>query len=251
MVHAPLAELASEIASALGCRPDLFRRLERLAELAPRPAVFTTSFGVEDQIITHVIAALRLPIGLATLDTGRLFPETTSLWARTERHYGLAVRPYMPEASCTQALIARWGVEGFKASVEARLACCHVRKVAPLTLALAKAGTWITGLRATQSHERGQLMLAEWDETNGLIKANPLADWSREAVAGFAKEHDVPVSDLHAKGFASIGCAPCTRSLAPGEPERAGRWWWEAEDKKECGLHLPAHPLPEFSLPAD
>jgi len=235
-------ELASKIASALAAPPDLGLRLRALVELAPHPAVFTTSFGLEDQILTHAIAASRLPIEFVTLDTGRLFQETISLWARTERSYGIAVRAILPDAARTQALITRWGVEGFKASVEARQACCHVRKVAPLALALANAGTWITGLRATQSRARGQVMLAEWDETHGLVKANPLADWSREAAMAFAKDHDVPLNELHAKGFASMGCAPCTRALAPGEPERAGRWWWEEEGKKECGLHLPARP---------
>jgi phosphoadenosine phosphosulfate reductase len=251
MVRSPRAKLASEIASALGRSSDLFQRLELLVELAPSPVVFTTSFGVEDQIVTHVIATSRLPVELVTLDTGRLFPETISLWARTERHYGIVVRPFVPEALSTQAVMARWGVEGFKASVEARQACCHVRKVAPLAMALAEARAWITGLRATQSRARGHVTLAAWDEIHGLVKANPLADWSREAVAAFATEHDVPVSELHAKGFASIGCAPCTRALAPGEPERAGRWWWEEQEgKKECGLHLPAHPIADISTPA-
>jgi phosphoadenosine phosphosulfate reductase len=238
MVSGSRAELASKIASVLAASTDLRWRLRHLLELVPRPAVFTTSFGLEDQIVTHAIATSRLPIELVTLDTGRLFQETISLWARTERSYGIAVRPLLPDAADTQALIGRWGVEGFRASVEARRACCLVRKVAPLALGLAGAGTWITGLRATQSLARGKVGLAEWDGAHGVLKVNPLADWSREAVLAYAQQHDVPVNELHAKGFASIGCAPCTRALAPGEPERAGRWWWEEEGKKECGLHL-------------
>jgi phosphoadenosine phosphosulfate reductase len=234
----PRAELASKIASELAALADKGERLTRLLELAPGPAVLTTSFGLEDQVLTHAIAASRLPVTLATLDTGRLFPETIAVWAETERRYGAKVRAFIPDAVETQALISRFGVEGFKSSVEARLACCHVRKVKPLAQALAGAGTWITGLRASQSRARQDVRFAEWDEAHGLIKVNPLADWTREAALAFAVDHDVPLNALHAKGFASIGCAPCTRALAPGEPERAGRWWWEEEGKKECGLHL-------------
>ncbi|SDR41809.1 phosphoadenosine phosphosulfate reductase [Rhizobiales bacterium GAS191] len=246
MAQASQGELALQVASAFAASPDLVGRLRCLVDLAPSPAVFTTSFGLEDQVLTHVIARARLPVEFVTLDTGRLFPETVAVWARTEQAYGIAVRAVLPDAASTEALLARDGVEGFKASVEARLACCHVRKVVPLARALAGAGTWITGLRASQSRSRGALVFAEWDEAHGVLKANPLADWTREAVAAFAAEHAIPVNELHAKGFASIGCAPCTRALAPGEPERAGRWWWEEEGKQECGLHLPLRRKPEL-----
>jgi len=243
------AELASKIASEIAASSEPGARLARLLELAPGPAVFTTSFGLEDQVLTHVIAALDLPVELVTLDTGRLFQETIALWAATERRYGLKVRAFLPDAAQLQALISQWGVDGFRSSVEARLACCHVRKVVPLSTALAEARIWITGLRASQSPAREQVRLAEWDETHALIKVSPLADWSRPAVIAFAQKHDLPLNELHAKGFASIGCAPCTRALAPGEPERAGRWWWEAEGKKECGLHLRPPPA-GLSAPA-
>jgi len=239
MASASGSGLASRIASSLASSMDLEARLRCLAELAPLPAVFTTSFGLEDQVLTHAIASAGLSVELVTLDTGRLFPETLALWALTERVYGLKVRAVLPHTPSMELLIARDGVEGFRASLAARHACCHVRKVAPLSRALAGASTWITGLRAAQSDERRGSPFAEWNETHGLLKVNPIADWTREAVSAFVSEHCVPINELHAKGFASIGCAPCTRAIAPGEPERAGRWWWEDEGKKECGLHLP------------
>jgi phosphoadenosine phosphosulfate reductase len=238
MASASRSGLASRIASSLGTSVDLEARLRCIAEQAPSPAVFTTSFGLEDQVLTHMIASAGLPVELITLDTGRLFPETMALWALTERIYGVKVRAVLPDALSTEMLIARDGVEGFRGSLSARRACCHVRKVAPLSRALASASTWITGLRATQSDERRGLPFAEWDETHTVLKVNPIADWTRQAVSSFVSEHRVPTNELHAKGFASIGCAPCTRAIAPGEPERAGRWWWEDEGKKECGLHL-------------
>ena len=243
MAAASRSEFAAEVASEIGRHTGLERRLSRLLELAAGPAVFTTSFGLEDQVLTHVIATSSLPIELATLDTGRLFPETISVWAETERRYGLNVRAFAPDAVETEGLVARFGAHGFRSSVEARLACCHIRKVVPLARALEGAGIWITGLRASQSRARHEVSFAEWDDAHAVLKVNPLADWSREAVLDFAKENDVPLNELHSKGFASIGCAPCTRAILPGEPERAGRWWWEnAEEeewqgKKECGLH--------------
>ena len=243
------SELAAHVASAFGAAPDLASRLRCLVDLAPSPLVFTTSFGLEDQVLTHAIAAARLPVAFVTLDTGRLFPETVALWARTERAFGIRVRAVLPDAASTEALMARDGVEGFKTSLEARQACCHLRKVLPLRRALAGAGTWIPGLRASQSRSRASLAFAEWDEAHGVLKANPLVDWTREAVVAFAAEHSVPVNELHAKGFASIGCAPCSRALAPGEPERAGRWWWEQEGKQECGLHLPSRRKAEPVMP--
>jgi phosphoadenosine phosphosulfate reductase len=231
--------LASRIASSLGASVDLEARLRSVAEQAPSRVVFTTSFGLEDQVLTHVIASAGLPVELVTLDTGRLFPETVALWALTERIYGVRVRSVLPDAPSTEMLVARDGVEGFRASLAARQACCHVRKVAPLSRALAGASTWITGLRTAQSDERRGSPLAEWDETHAVLKINPIADWTREALSTFVSEHRVPINELHAKGFASIGCAPCTRAIMPGEPERAGRWWWEDDGKKECGLHPP------------
>jgi phosphoadenosine phosphosulfate reductase len=215
-------------------------RLAAFRAAVPGRIIFTTSFGIEDQMVTHLIAQARLDITLATLDTGRLFPETYALWAETEARYGLKITPYAPEASGVEAFIRENGINGFYAAPEARRACCAVRKVHPLARALDGAAGWITGLRADQSANRAGLAMVSRDEARGLIKLNPLFDLTRADIAAFCAKHHVPVNPLHERGFLSIGCAPCTRALEPGEPERAGRWWWEEETKKECGLHIGA-----------
>ena len=214
--------------------PERIATLRR--EIAGRIA-FTTSFGLEDQMVLHWIAQSGLDIDVVTLDTGRLFPEIYELWAETENRYGIRVRAVYPRHADLEALVARQGINGFYRSKEERLSCCHVRKVEPLNRALAGAQAWITGLRGDQSVHRAGMGVLERDPERGLLKLNPLFDWTRDALLAFAKQHAVPINPLHAKGFASIGCAPCTRPIAQGEPERAGRWWWEQEDKKECGLH--------------
>jgi phosphoadenosine phosphosulfate reductase len=217
---------------------DLFERMAAIRRQIPGRVVFTTSFGLEDQAIAHAIFAQALAIDVATLDTGRLFPETYDVWAETERRYGIRVLTFTPEHRAVEALIAGQGIDGFRSSVEARLGCCAVRKVVPLARALDGAAAWITGLRADQSADRAQVPPALFDDERGLIKVNPLFDWSRERAREFVCAHDVPCNALHERGFLSIGCAPCTRAVMPGEPERAGRWWWEQSQKKECGLHV-------------
>ena len=217
---------------------DLFERLTAIRAQIPGRVVFTTSFGLEDQAIAHAIFAQALTIDVATLDTGRLFPETYDLWAETERRYGVRVQAFAPEHRAVETLIAAQGIDGFRSSVAARLDCCAVRKVAPLARALDGAAAWITGLRADQSADRAQVPPALFDEERRLIKVNPLFDWTRERTREFVRAHDVPYNALHERGFLSIGCAPCTRAVMPGEPERAGRWWWEQSQKKECGLHV-------------
>jgi phosphoadenosine phosphosulfate reductase len=217
---------------------DLFERVAAIRAQIPGRVVFTTSFGLEDQAIAHAIFAQALPIDVATLDTGRLFPETHDVWAETERRYGVRVLAFAPEHHSVEALVARQGIDGFRSSVEARLDCCGVRKVAPLARALDGSAAWITGLRAGQSADRAQLLPALFDEERRLLKVNPLFDWTRENTLEFVRAHDVPCNVLHERGFLSIGCAPCTRAVMPGEPERAGRWWWEQSQKKECGLHV-------------
>ena len=217
---------------------DLFERLAAIRRQIPGRVVFTTSFGLEDQAIAHAIFAQALAIDVATLDTGRLFPETYDVWAETERRYGVRVLAFTPEHRAVEALIAGQGIDGFRSSVEARLDCCAVRKVAPLARALDGSAAWITGLRAGQSADRAQLAPALFDEERGLLKVNPLFDWTRDRTREFVRTHDVPCNALHERGFLSIGCAPCTRAVMPGEPERAGRWWWEQSQKKECGLHV-------------
>jgi phosphoadenosine phosphosulfate reductase len=217
---------------------DLFQRLQTIRSLIPGRIVFTTSFGLEDQAISHAIFTPALAIEVATLDTGRLFPQTHDVWAETERRYRVRVAAFTPEHRSLEALIAGQGIDGLRSSVDARLACCAVRKVVPLARALDGAAAWITGLRADQSADRAGVPPAVVDEQRRLIKVNPLFDWTRQRTAEFVRAHDVPCNALHERGFLSIGCAPCTRAVALGEPERAGRWWWEQSQKKECGLHL-------------
>ncbi|HEX9963463.1 MAG TPA: phosphoadenylyl-sulfate reductase [Allosphingosinicella sp.] len=217
---------------------DPGERLEALRLSTAGRIVFTTSFGLEDQALAHIIFSRKLDIEVATLDTGRLFPSTYKLWEQTERRYGVRIRSWHPDQAALAEFVAAAGINGFYDSKEARLGCCSVRKVEPLGRALAGASAWVTGLRSDQSDGRGGVELAAWDEARGLVKFAPLFDWSRERVAEFCAAQDVPVNELHARGFPSIGCEPCTRAVAPGEPERAGRWWWENDEARECGLHV-------------
>jgi phosphoadenosine phosphosulfate reductase len=217
---------------------DLAERLIAIRAAVAGRLVFTTSFGLEDQALTHALVTAGVDVAFATLDTGRLFPETLDVWARTQARYGIRIASFAPEATRVEALVAADGVDGFYRSLEARKACCHARKVEPLARVLRVAAGWITGLRADQSNARGETPLAVDDVQHRLVKFNPLADWSRERVADYVRAHAVPINALHERGFLSIGCAPCSRAVAPGEPERAGRWWWEDAGKKECGLHV-------------
>lgn len=216
---------------------DLEQRLALLAQTG-RNVVFTSSLGIEDQVLTAVIAGCAPTIRVVTLQTGRLFDETLALIGRTEQRFGLAIEQYHPDADAVAGYIDSYGRDGFYDSLEARHACCAIRKLKPLARALGGADIWITGLRRGQSGNRAEVPFAAWDEVHGLIKANPLADWGNEQVRSYARDHDVPVNPLHARGYPSIGCAPCTRAIRPGEPERAGRWWWEQDEKRECGLHV-------------
>ncbi len=205
--------------------------------------VFTTSFGIEAQALLHVLAqAGRLhgpdAIDVVTFDTGRLFPETYALWRQTELRYGLRIRALHPRHEDIEALVARDGVDGFYRSVANRKACCAVRKIEPLRRALAGAVGWITGLRADQSATRNRLCFAEARADHGVTKLCPLYDATRNDVLALIRTAGVPYNALEDRGFRSVGCQPCTRAVAPGEPERAGRWWWEADSEKECGLHV-------------
>ncbi|WP_306225512.1 phosphoadenylyl-sulfate reductase [Bosea beijingensis] len=217
---------------------DVPGRLAGIVAEANGRVVFTTSFGLEDQVLTHFIATAKLPVAFATLDTGRLFPEVYALWQETEERYGILIRPYYPRHDTLELHVRQNGINGFYASRDARKSCCDIRKVEPLGRALAGADTWLTGLRADQSAARGGVKLAEADMARGLVKASPLIDWTRERALAFAHENGVPINPLHAQGFVSIGCQPCTRAIRPGEPERAGRWWWEDDAARECGLHV-------------
>ena len=216
---------------------------ERVILLRHRVAgdlVFTTSFGLEDQVLTHLIARAGIEVRFVTLDTGRMFAETHALWAKSEERYGIRIRGYYPETAAVEGLVEQQGIDGFYGSRAARKMCCDIRKVEPLARALTNAAAWITGLRADQSASRQGMDFVSHDSARGLMKANPLFDWPRERIAAMARAEDIPINPLHERGFLSIGCAPCTRAVAPGEPERAGRWWWEEETAKECGLHVTA-----------
>ncbi len=225
---------------------DLAGRLALAAELGH--AVFTTSLGIEDQVITAAIGTHRLPVEVSTLETGRLFQETVDLIAETEERYGIEIRRFRPEQGDVDEYAAKYGLNGFYDSVEARHACCHVRKLKPLAKALAGADVWVTGLRRGQSGNRAATPFAEYDAERNLLKINPLADWDIDTINAHVERQAIPVNPLHKRGYPSIGCEPCTRAIKPGEPERAGRWWWENDEKRECGLHVPetaAQPVAE------
>ncbi|WP_121354872.1 phosphoadenylyl-sulfate reductase [Flavisolibacter nicotianae] len=212
--------------------------LKQLSEAFPGGLTFSTSFGMEDQVITDQISQSGVPVNIFTLDTGRLFPETYSTWSRTLERYSLPIDAYYPNAEKIQEFVRQYGPNSFYESVERRKECCHIRKVEPLKKALAGKSVWITGLRAEQSAGRSEMHILEWDDSHQLIKYNPLLHWTTDDVRNYINQHNVPYNSLHDKGFVSIGCAPCTRAVRPGEDFRAGRWWWEDQSKKECGLHV-------------
>ena len=216
---------------------SIVQNLRYLAEQFPGQVSFSTSFGLEDQVITHLIFENGLPIRVFTLDTGRLFPETYSTWSRTLERYGRPIETFSPDADALQTFLSEKGPNAFFESVENRQSCCHIRKVEPLNRALRGQAVWITGIRADQSPNRHHMTHLEWDATHQLIKFHPLFDWSFSQTQACIRELNIPYNPLHDRGFVSIGCAPCTRAIQPGEDFRAGRWWWEKAGKKECGLH--------------
>ncbi len=204
--------------------------------------VFSTSFGLEDQAISHLIFNEKLPIDVFTLDTGRMFTETYSTWRSTLETYQQTIHAYYPNAEKLQAFVSEKGPNSFYESTDNRKECCGIRKVEPLKRALKGKQLWITGLRAEQSPDRQYTSQLEWDEGNQIIKYHPILHWTWEELNQFIRENHVPYNSLHDKGFVSIGCAPCTRAIKPGEDFRAGRWWWEDSSNKECGLHIHAEP---------
>jgi phosphoadenosine phosphosulfate reductase len=202
----------------------------------PGEVVFSSSLGQEDQALTDIIFKNDLPVKIFTIDTGRLFNEAYELLDRTTARYKKQVHVYFPDAAGVELFVANKGINSFYESVENRKECCHIRKVKPLNRALQGAKVWITGLRAEQSANRHDMPVIEWAEDKQLYKFNPLIKWSYDDIMKYINEHNVPYNPLHDKGFISIGCAPCTRAIEPGEDARAGRWWWE-QSQKECGLH--------------
>jgi len=199
--------------------------------------VLSTSLGPEDQVLTAMVLGQQKSAEVFTLDTGRLFPETYELLARTNKFFGIRIRTYFPDAARVEEMVARHGINLFYDSVENRKMCCGIRKVAQLPRAFAGKEAWISGLRKDQSVTRFFNKLVEWDPHNGLVKINPLINWTEKEVWAYIHDHGLPYNMLHDNGFPSIGCEPCTRAIEPGEEIRAGRWWWENEFQKECGLH--------------
>lgn len=199
--------------------------------------VLSTSLGLEDQVITRMVLSEKKDTEIFTLDTGRLFPETYDLIARTNKFFGIRMKTYFPEPSSVEKMVAEKGINLFYDSVENRKLCCAVRKVAQLPRAFKGKQAWICGLRKDQSVSRFFNKLVEWDANNNLVKINPLIKWTEKEVWDYIKKHNIPYNTLHDSGFPSVGCEPCTRAIEPGEDIRAGRWWWESELHKECGLH--------------
>ncbi|GAA0885407.1 phosphoadenylyl-sulfate reductase [Sphingobacterium siyangense subsp. cladoniae] len=211
--------------------------LQTIASLFPNEVVFSTSFGIEDQVITEWIGKNNINIEIFTLDTGRLFKETYSLWSRTLERHQLPIKTYTADTTLLEGFISRKGPNSFYESVENRKECCRIRKIEPLQRAIKGKKIWVTGIRSDQSINRHDMDFIEYDEANQILKIHPLFDWTFEEVKNYCKEQHIPYNVLHDKGFPSIGCQPCTRAIQEGEDFRAGRWWWEDQSKKECGLH--------------
>ncbi|MBM3186251.1 MAG: phosphoadenylyl-sulfate reductase [Bacteroidetes bacterium] len=211
--------------------------LGELTTLFPNKVAFSTSLSWEDQVITHHIFSNDLPIRVFTLDTGRIFPETYSVLNSTRERYKKDIEVYFPDFKSVESLVTKKGPSSFYESLENRKECCAIRKVEPLNRALQGVECWITGLRSEHSENRKALPIVAFDESRQIQKVNPLANWSLEEVKAEIKKYNIPYNVLHDKGFVSIGCQPCTRAIKEGEDFRAGRWWWEEQSKKECGLH--------------
>jgi phosphoadenosine phosphosulfate reductase len=214
------------------------KSLRILAERFKDKIVFSTSLGLEDQVITHFIFSNDIPIQIFTLDTGRLFNETYSVLNKTNEFYDKKIKVYFPKNDAVEKLVNEKGPFSFYESVENRKECCFIRKVEPLNRALKGMKCWVTGIRAEHSNNRKEMEQLEWDESHQLLKYHPLLHWDTQQINDFIRKHNIPYNPLHDKGFVSIGCAPCTRAINEGEDFRAGRWWWENNSKKECGLHV-------------
>jgi phosphoadenosine phosphosulfate reductase len=235
-MQADISNQLLEVQAQLQAKTEV-EGLRFLADTFVGKVVFSTSLGYEDQVITDMVLGQGLGIEIFTLDTGRLFNETYLTLHKTNTRYNTTIRVYAPRTEAVEELVSSKGPMSFYESVENRKECCYIRKVEPLNRALAGAKVWVTGIRAEQSNNRQAMTPLEWDSERQLYKFHPLLDWSLDDVKTYLTTHRVPYNPLHDKGFVSIGCAPCTRAIQPGEDFRAGRWWWEDENKKECGLH--------------
>ena len=234
------ADIMNETAIKLNNRFKELKPEDILSFLAGRytgEVVFSTSMGAEDQVITHMLAQISGDTQIFTLDTGRLFYETYELIEKTNKRYGIRIRIMFPDTERVEQMVNSKGINLFYRSIENRKLCCNIRKIEPLRRALKGNKIWITGLRREQSPTRKEIGFAQWDDTNGIIKVNPLLEWSEDQVWDYINTHNVPYNPLHDKGYPSLGCQPCTRAVMPGEDIRAGRWWWEQPETRECGLH--------------
>jgi phosphoadenosine phosphosulfate reductase len=198
----------------------------------------SSSLGAEDQVLTHMLLEIDPDFRIFTLDTGRVFPETYDLISEIRSRYGKNLEIYFPDPFQVEPMVREKGINLFYESVENRKLCCHIRKIEPLKRALQGMQAWVTGIRKDQTLNRFNTQVVEWDEAFNLLKINPLYRWSEKMVWDYIREHQIPYNRLHDKGFPSIGCQPCTRAVAAGEDSRAGRWWWEDQGHKECGLHI-------------
>lgn len=230
----------TEINEKLQLKIDAVKQLLEQITADYSPAVLATSYGAEDMVLMDLIAKFAPQIGIFTLDTGRLPKETYDLMQQAKKHYQLDVEVYYPDTLSIEQFVTHNGPNAFYDSVDLRKQCCGIRKVAPLNRALAGKKAWLTGMRRSQSVTRNELPVSEWDADHELQKFSPLTDWSNGEVWKYIRAFDVPFNKLHDQGYASIGCAPCTRAITPGEDIRAGRWWWENPETKECGLHVKA-----------
>ncbi|NBV41875.1 phosphoadenylyl-sulfate reductase [bacterium] len=236
MSMAETPEIVSELLKTVN-PDDPAQLIAAVADRFPGRVTLASSLGAEDQVLTHMVRTVVPSIRIFVLDTGRLHQETYSVMSKTQDRYGFHYDVLFPQTDAVQKMVSAHGPNLFYESIELRKRCCYVRKVEPLGRALAEADAWITGLRREQAVTRHDLPVIEWDDANQKIKLNPLASWTTEQVWAYIQAHSIPYNILHDKGFPSIGCAPCTRAIKPGDDLRAGRWWWEDPDKKECGLH--------------
>jgi phosphoadenosine phosphosulfate reductase len=234
-----MTTLAAPLAAKVARTTALLREAAALGETA-----LASSLSAEDMVLADIIVSENLPISIFTLETGRLAPETLEMISRTQAHFGVPLDVYKPDPAAVAAYVREFGRDAFYESVELRKACCGIRKVEPLKRALAGKAAWVTGQRRSQGVTRTGLAEREHDAAHGIAKFNPLADWSWDEVLAYVEARGVPINPLHARGYPSIGCDPCTRAVRPGEDPRAGRWWWEHSDSKECGLHVA--PAPEL-----
>lgn len=231
----------SEIKPALAAKIDAVIAVLKDIEQNYLPATLATSFGAEDMVLMDLICKHAPGINIFTLDTGRLPKETYELMQTLNKHYDKKVDVFFPNTADVELFVTNNGPNAFYDSVELRKQCCGIRKVVPLNRALSGKKAWITGMRRSQSVTRAELPVSEWDDDHGLQKFSPLTDWSNGNVWAYLRANDVPYNKLHDEGYASIGCAPCTRAITMGEDIRAGRWWWEDPENKECGLHVKSN----------